>query len=236
MPEPFHLTAGQLIGLDLFRGMTEGDAAALAGQAVYQRLDVGEYFFMQGDTPDRLWVLCEGAVRLSQLQEDGQQVVLRVIRPVNLFGAVALAQAGAYPVSAQAIEPACAAWWKARDLMEMVGRSPQLAMNAMRFMAQRAQEFQDRYREMATERVERRVARTLLRLAAQTGKKTPEGVLIDFPLSRQDLAEMTGTTLYTVSRILSQWQTQGLISSGRERVVVVYPHGLVRIAEDLPPR
>ena len=236
MPEPFHLTAGKIIGLDLFRGMTEGDAAALAGQAAYQRLSEGEYFFMQGDAPDRLWVLCEGAVRLSQLQEDGQQVVLRVIRPVNLFGAVALAQAGAYPVSAQAIEPACAAWWKARDLMEMVGRSPQLAMNAMRFMAQRAQEFQDRYREMATERVERRVARTLLRLAAQTGKKTPEGVLIDFPLSRQDLAEMTGTTLYTVSRILSQWQTQGLISSGRERVVVVYPHGLVRIAEDLPPR
>lgn len=236
MPEPFHLTAGKIIGLDLFRGMTEGDAAALAGQAAYQRLSEGEYFFMQGDDPDKLWVLCEGAVRLSQLQEDGQQVVLRVIRPVNLFGAVALAQSGAYPVSAQAMEPACAAWWKARDLMEMVGRSPQLAMNAMRFMAQRAQEFQDRYREMATERVERRVARTLLRLAAQTGKKTPEGVLIDFPLSRQDLAEMTGTTLYTVSRILSQWQTQGLISSGRERVVVVYPHGLVRIAEDLPPR
>ena len=236
MPDPKRLAADQLIALDLFRGMAEAEAAVLAGQAAYQRLETGEYFFMQGDAPDKLWVLSEGAVRLSQLQEDGQQVVLRVIRPVNVFGAVALAQAGAYPVSAQALEPACAAWWKARDLMEMVGRSPQLAMNAMGFMAQRAQEFQDRYREMATERVERRVARALLRLAAQTGKKVPQGVLIDFPLSRQDLAEMTGTTLYTVSRILSQWQAQGLISTGRERVVVVYPHGLVRIAEDLPPR
>ena len=59
-------------------------------------------------------------------------------------------------------------------------------------------------------------------------------MLIDFPLSRQDLAEMCGTTLYTVSRTLSEWQAQGLVVTGRERVVVRFPHGLVRIAEDLP--
>jgi CRP-like cAMP-binding protein len=58
--------------------------------------------------------------------------------------------------------------------------------------------------------------------------------LIDFPITRQDLAEMTGTTLYTVSRILSGWEAQGLIQSGRERIVIRFPHGLVSIAEDLP--
>lgn len=84
------------------------------------------------------------------------------------------------------------------------------------------------------ERVERRIARTLLRLVRQSGRKVSEEVLIDIPLSRQDLAEMNGTTLFTVSRTLSQWEQQGLIQAGRERIVIVMPHGLVSIAEDLP--
>jgi CRP-like cAMP-binding protein len=102
-------------------------------------------------------------------------------------------------------------------------------------LAGRLQELQDRYRELATERVERRVARALLRLARQTGRKVENGVLIDFPLTREDLAEMTGTTLYTVSRILSGWEKEGLIETGRQRVLIRSPHGLVAIAEDLAP-
>ncbi|MGE5140292.1 MAG: Crp/Fnr family transcriptional regulator, partial [Rudaea sp.] len=90
-------------------------------------------------------------------------------------------------------------------------------------------------RELSTERVERRVANALLRLAQQTGVKTPEGVLIDLALTRQDIADMTGTTLYTVSRILSHWEQRGLVETGRERIVIRSPHGLVAIAQDLPP-
>jgi CRP-like cAMP-binding protein len=93
----------------------------------------------------------------------------------------------------------------------------------------------DRYQELATERVERRVARALLRLARQVGQKEEDGVLIGLPLSREDLAEMTGTTLYTVSRILSGWEHQGLVEAGRERVFIRDPHALVAIAEDLSP-
>ena len=91
----------------------------------------------------------------------------------------------------------------------------------------------DRYRELATERVEQRVARAIIRLTRQVGKRTEQGVLLDMPLSRQDLGEMTGTTLYTVSRIMSGWEQKGLISTGRERIVILNPHGLVTVAEDL---
>ena len=75
----------------------------------------------------------------------------------------------------------------------------------------------------------------LLRLVRQVGRKVEGGILIDLPLTRQDLAEMTGTTLYTVSRILSRWEQENLVETGRERVLICYPHGLTRIAEDLPP-
>jgi CRP/FNR family transcriptional regulator, nitrogen oxide reductase regulator len=106
----------------------------------------------------------------------------------------------------------------------------------MQVLAGHVREFQNRYRELATERVERRLARTVLRLASQVGRKTDEGVLLDLPLTRQDLAEMSGTTLFTVSRILSQWEDQELVRAGRERLVIRFPHGLVSIAEDLKSR
>lgn len=84
---------------------------------------------------------------------------------------------------------------------------------------------------MATEQVDQRVAHALLKLVKQTGKKTVEGILIDFAISRQDIAEMTGTTLHTVSRLLSAWEDQGLVKSGRQKVTVVEPHRLLLIAE-----
>ncbi len=120
-------------------------------------------------------------------------------------------------------------------MSRLMERFPPLARNAMRHMSARMQEMQNRVRELSTERVERRIANTLLRLANQTGVKSPAGVLINVALTRQDIAEMTGTTLYTVSRTLSRWEQEGIVESGRERVLIRAPHALVTIAEDLPP-
>ena len=110
---------------------------------------------------------------------------------------------------------------------------PQIALNAMGIIAERLQEIQERFRQVTTERVERRLTHTKIRLAAQSGKKVKEGILIDLTLTRQDLAEMSGTTLYTVSRMLSQWEEQELVIAERERVTIRNPHGLARIVEDV---
>ena len=98
-------------------------------------------------------------------------------------------------------------------------------------MGARIQEAHTRVVEMSTEEVERRVAHALLRLANQAGHKVEDGIEIDFPISRQDIAEMTGTTLHTVSRILSGWEQEGLVRSGRQRVVIREPHRLFTVAE-----
>lgn len=114
-------------------------------------------------------------------------------------------------------------------------RYPLIALNGMRFLAGRLAEFQDRYRELATQRVERRVAHALVRLMRQIGRKTAGGVLIDLSLSRQDIAEMTGTTLFTASRILSGWESQGLVQTDRARILVHRPEQIEAIAEEMPP-
>jgi CRP-like cAMP-binding protein len=87
---------------------------------------------------------------------------------------------------------------------------------------------------MSTQQVEQRVAHALLRLAKQSGKKLDRGIEIDFPISRQDIAQMTGTTLHTVSRILSGWEQRGLVESGRQRIILRDPHGIVVLAERSP--
>jgi CRP-like cAMP-binding protein len=192
------------------------------------------FFFQQGDPAGRLYVLTTGRVRLTQVSLDGQLVILRLIIPGQMFGAIGLAQAGAdYPISAQAIEDSQALAWDNATFRSFCERNPKLSFSLMGLMAAYIQEMQDRYRELATERVEQRVARTLLRLAAQSGRKVENGVLVDMLLSRQALAEMTGTTLYTVSRLFADWERRGLVATGREKVVIVNPHGLVQIAEDL---
>jgi CRP-like cAMP-binding protein len=218
----------------LFQGLPDSALEAICRLAGRREIRAGEFFFFQGDPAERIFILLSGRVKLIQSSPDGQQVLLRIAGPYMLFGGVALAQGETYPASAQAGEAGQALSWRKLDLMPLIDQYPRLAVNAMQLMAGHVQEFQERYRQLATERVERRLARSLLRLAAQLGRKVPEGVLIDMPLSRQDLAEMNGTTLYTVSRILSQWEAQGLVITGREKVVIHYPHGLVRIAEDLP--
>ena len=236
MPQPpvLNLLTSEMLSTPLFAGLPVDEVLRIAAAAHTKRQGAGEYYFLQGDPAERVYLLVEGRLKLTQAAADGQQALMRVVTPGTLFGALALAQAGDYPVSAQAAEDSLAAYWTPTELMGFVQQFPALAVNAMKIMADHVQEFQERYLQLATERVERRLARAIIRLAAQTGRKTDEGVLIDLPLTRQDLAEMTGTTLFSVSRILNQWETQGLVKVGREKVVVVFPHGLVRIAEDLP--
>lgn len=225
-----------LTQIPLLKDLPADTTASILNAAQKRVVEEGASFFFQGDPAEKIYVLLEGRVKLFQLTPDGQQVLLGMIGPRALFGAIALAHGEFYPVTAQTTQKSTALYWSKLTLMEFVNSSPQLAMNALQIMVGHVQEFQDRFRELATERVERRLARAILRLASQTGKKVAEGVLLNLPITRQDLAEMIGTTLYTVSRILSQWESQGLIQSGREKIIIRFPHGLVNIAEDLPAR
>jgi CRP/FNR family transcriptional regulator, nitrogen oxide reductase regulator len=219
----------------LFKDLIPSDLEQVIKSARIHDIGVDEFYFFEGDPAEKVYVLKTGKVRLTQVTVEGQQVILRYIQPGDEFGIIAALSEINYPVTAEAVAACSSLTWDKATMQTLMHRFPKIAINGLHILANRVQEFQDRLREMATERVERRIARALLRLVRQAGRKIDEGVLIDLPLSRQDLAEMTGTTLYTVSRILSQWENQTIIQSGRERIVIRYPHGLVIIAEDLPP-
>ncbi|HZW04753.1 MAG TPA: Crp/Fnr family transcriptional regulator [Anaerolineaceae bacterium] len=230
-PKPLIIDYAAVARTTLFKDLPLAALEDICSQAQTRMVKRNGFFFAQGDPIDRQYLLLAGRVKITQLSADGQQTLLRAIGPYHLFGVVILAQMEAYPVSAEAQEDCTALGWTRSTLIDLIHRYPDLALNAFQIMAAHTQEFQERFRQMATERVEHRLAHTLLRLANQAGKKLPEGVLIDLPLTRQDLGEMAGTTQYTVSRLLTQWESQGLIIAGREHIVIRFPHGLVTIAE-----
>ncbi len=217
----------------LFSGADLGERRAALLAAKECRLEKGEFFFHQDEQAIAFYIIVEGRVRLSQVTPEGHQVIIRFLGPGEGMGIIVVLSNTLYPLSAEVTADCTALKWDYHATVQLMEDFPQLALNGLRLVAGRFQELQNRYRELATERVERRVAHTLLRLARQTGKRNEQGILLDLPLSRQDLGEMTGTTLYTVSRILSKWEQEGLIDTGRERVTIVNPHGLVTISEDL---
>jgi CRP-like cAMP-binding protein len=234
MEKSFPIPLAEIAEIPLFQGVPQSDLLALVQAAHRRQLLAGEFFFMQGDEAECMYVLLKGRVKLSQVGPDGQQALIRVITPVSLFALVALTTASSYLVTAQAAEDSQALYWTREELMETIIRVPTMAVNAMRIMAEQIQEIQERFRQATTEPVEKRLAHTLIRLAAQVGKRVEEGILIDLTLTRQDLAEMSGTTLFTVSRTLSRWEEQGLVIASREQVIIRNPHSLARLAEENP--
>jgi CRP-like cAMP-binding protein len=218
--------------VSVFQNATDEDLKLIAGHGIERSIEEGEFFFFQGDPADYLYVLISGRAKLMQTNPAGQQVNLRTINEWQMFGALGAVRDGAtYPATAQALENSTALAIKSEYLHELMETRPYLSFDLMKLMTGYIQEMQERYRELATEKVERRIARALLRLAAQMGAKNAGGIELTF--TRQDLAEMSGTTIYTVSRILSEWERQGLVEAGRERVLIRNPHGVVSIAEEL---
>ena len=203
--------------------------------AHFRRVEGDAFFYHQGDPASAFYILVEGQAKLTEVTPEGQQLLVRFVSPGGALGIIAVLENTVYPLSAQAVEDCQALVWDSQSLEWLMERYSRIAINGLRLVSQRWHELEERYRELATERVERRIAQTLLRLVRQVGRKVERGILLDLPLSRQDLAEMTGTTLYTVSRTLSRWEGQNLVESGRERILIRYPHGLALIAEDLPP-
>ena len=216
----------------VFEKATDDDLAYLIKKSILRSVEEGGFFFFQGDPANYLYVLTSGQVKLTQSNPAGQQVNLRTLFPWQAFGALgAVREEATYPASAEATEDSAALAISSETLKQMMQTRPYLSAGLMKLMTSYIQEMQTRYRELATERVQQRIARMLLRLASQSGQKAQNA--IELSLSRQDLAEMSGTTLYTVSRVMAEWERQGLVKLGRENVPILKPHGLVQLAEGL---
>ena len=216
---PFHG-----IEIDALKGFIE--------QGTCKHFEKNSTIFSGGEDAHSFFVLLDGYVRVVRITPDGEQIIARYISSGELFGIAQSMGYKTYPANAISAVDCVVLSWPTSIWQDTVDRFPTFATHTYKTIGERLQDTQDRIVEMATERVEHRVATAILKLASQTGRKTDEGIQIDFPVSRQDISEMTGTTLHTVSRLLSAWEQNGLIKSGRKKIIVTEGHKLLMLANN----
>ncbi|SFJ04067.1 cAMP-binding domain of CRP or a regulatory subunit of cAMP-dependent protein kinases [Bosea sp. OK403] len=217
--------------LPLFAGLAPEQLDELLREAQSVRYPKGTTVFQQDAEAHSFFVLLHGHLRVYKLTPDGQQVVVRFVSAGEVFGVAMAIGRTTYPATAVAVVDSIALVWPSVAWPRLIAKHPTLAVNTLQTVGSRLQDAHARVVEMSTEQVERRIAHALLRLAQQSGRKVEAGVQIDFPISRQDVAEMTGTTLHTVSRVLSAWEDRGFVASGRQKITILEPHRLFVLAE-----
>lgn len=225
------LSRALIQNLDMFRSLSDTDQDAILQSANVCRLLEGDAAFKQGQPAEHFYVLLQGRLKVVQVTPEGEQIIVRHVNPGDIFGMARAMRRSHYPASTVAVQESLALFWPASAWDTLMAQSPQFASGAIQTVGERLQDAHSRIRQLSTEEVEQRVARALLRLVDESGKQTEEGIQIDFPITRQEIAELTGTTLHTVSRLLSAWKTQGIVTSGRRRITVCSLDELIRLAE-----
>lgn len=206
---------------ETFVGLPRPALEAILDAGVLRHWARDAYLIQQGDPASRFALIARGTAKLVQVTPDGHQVITRFIVRGQEFGLIAALDGFVYPLSIQAVEACSALVWEGPVLADLMQRFPVLGLNALRIMVVRNQETQRRYQELLTQRVEQRVAQALVRLAEQLGREEEGAIRIDLALTREDLGEFTGTTLYSVSRVLSTFERAGLTTTRRDRICIL---------------
>src|SRR5512133_3521782 len=202
--------------LPFFSGLSKPALEAVNQRFVEKGYQPGERIYTAGDPAERLFVVADGKVKLLQHAASGRSVLLDILTSGEFFGNLATLGVAAYPDTAQAQTSLCALSIRSDDFHQVLDEHPELALKTLAIMGERLNAANQRVLQLSSMPVDRRIAFTLLELARKHGRQQAAGLLIDVPLSRDDLAEMTGATSETASRIMSQLQSRGAIESGRQ--------------------
>ncbi len=223
-------SAAVLKRIPLLSTLNDADLAEIAGLFYEKRVAKDEYVFLEGDPPERLYILLRGRVKLIKHSDDGKDVILHLVSPREWFGSVAAFGRRPHPFSAQALEPSLVLEIEGRHFAALMNRYPPIANQIIQELVERLTEAHEMMLRLALEPVEGRIAHTLTRLAHKAGNTQAEGVTIDVPLTRQDIAEMAGTTVETTIRVLSRWRKEGIVHMVGGRFLIADLHRLEQIA------
>ena len=216
---------------DLFRLLDRPSLEAVIASAVTWPVAQNASLLKQGDDPDHLFIVTHGRFKMNVLSKDGVQTLLRFMDPGDVIGCAAVFRRIPYPATAIAVTDSKVLGWTAARFDQLLRRYPQLAANALALMGERTEEMLQRLRAITSEPIEQRLARALLRFANRTASGPgPADVVVK--LSRQELAELADTSLYTASRVISSWRRAGIVAGGRGRIVVRDFKRLSQIAEN----
>lgn len=210
----------------IFSGLSEDDLAALADLTTEYRFQPDEFIFWEGDEADRFYVLADGNIKVIKHSSQGKEFIIAFFGAGEMFGEVAVFENRPYPASAQVVAPVRVLGIRRADFLAFLAQRPQVALRIINILGGRLRDAQSRLRDLAGERVEQRIAAILLMLSAKLG--------VTLPFTRQEIADMAGTTTETAIRVMSQLRRRGIVRSVRGRVTIVDAEKLRLLSEGYP--
>ncbi len=225
------LRLGILHNLPFFKNLTHENIHEINKLFRDYHYAPGDTIYFTGDTATRLCVVASGSVKLLRHSAIGQNVLIDILKPGEFFGSLSALGDNVYSETSEAQTVSCIMTINAEDFRTILNNYPTAALSVLDITTERLRGAHEMMRQLSTHSVERRIAYTLLKLSDKLGEQKDIGLLIQIPLSRYDLAEMTGTTTETASRIMSHFQKDGLIKTGRQWVAITDIKKLSAIAE-----
>jgi CRP/FNR family transcriptional regulator, nitrogen oxide reductase regulator len=202
----------------LFSDLSLADCAQIVSGGHEKQFSRKQIIFLEGDRCEQIWLLISGCAKLTQIGQNGTEVILRVSGSGDVLGALGSSPLSRQCYTVQALESCLVLFWDTRFFEAVSARVPVLRRNVVRILQARLSDMEERFREISTEKAASRLSSELVRLAQHIGHRKIEG--IEISISQQELAQLTGTTLFTVSRLLSQWEHLGAVKTRREAVSV----------------
>lgn len=218
----------------LFSGIPFADCLRIVSTAHERHFERRQSIFFEGDPIRQVVLLTSGSVKITQFGPNGQEVILRVNGPGEMVGSMGsspcMGQCAEHCSTARTLEQSSILSWETAQFEAIAERYPFLRRNTAHVLEKRLHELEERFREISTEKVSPRLSSELVRLLDQVGKRGDGHVEIS--LSRQELAQLTGTTLFTVSRLLCQWESLGIVVPRREGVLVRNVPALMELSRE----
>ena len=211
----------------IFSSLNDDELGELANLAIERSFMPNEFIFWDGDTPEWFYIIAEGKVKVLKYSSLGREFIIAFFGPYEMFGEVAVFENKPYPASAQAVAETKVVGIRREDLLSFLANRPQVALKIINVLGGRLRDAQSRLRDLAGERVEQRLASVLLMLSAKLG--------LTLSFTRQEIADMTGTTTETAIRVMSHLKDRGIIRSVRGKVIILDEEKL-RLLSEGPPR
>ena len=216
-----------LRGSSIFSSLNDDELGELADLSIEHRFMPNEFIFWDGDAPDWFYLITEGKVKVLKHSSLGKEFIIAFFGPGEMFGEVAVFENKPYPASAQAVVETRVVGVKRDEFLSFLANRPQVALRIIGVLGERLRDAQSRLRDLAGERVEQRLASVLLMLSAKLGPT--------LPFTRQEIADMAGTTTETAIRVMSHLKDREIIRSVRGEVVILDEEKL-RLLSEGPPR
>ena len=206
--------------VSIFNALSSEDMKELSRYLVPVTFSKKEFVFSEGDPSEWLYIVKKGKVKITKLSTEGKELILEIVPPHEIFGGIAVVRGFPYPANAVAMEDTEVLKMSRKNLLSIMDRFPNLMYCMAMNIGDRIKGTHEMLKSIALEKVESRIASLLIKLSDKAGEKLPEGMAINMKLTKQDIAEMVGTTVETSIRTMSKLTKAGLVIAKSGKIII----------------